>query len=464
MLFEPASASSFLAFFTTIHLALAALRNHRSATTAPFSSLTVVSLALAALPWIFPSLYGLGFGLLAHVAWFGACERFAPLAAKAAPAPPVAPVRFPGTTQPPSSAAAIRSSSPPRGFVQTPVVALVDETPDIRTIRMLRPDGFQFEAGQFIPIRIRVDGREYVRCYSISSAPHSDGYLEVSVKRQGLVSNALHATARSGSILSIKAPNGAFKYPSADDRPLLLLAGGVGITPLMSMLRHAVHTEPTRRVTLLYSAAEETGFAFRDELDSLARRHPQVKVVYCLTRQPAPAPTYYPGRIDAALLRTAVPDASHSIAMLCGPAQMIDGLKALLLDIGVPTSQIRHEVFEAAVAASAGAHAEGDAHVGKVGRRSSAAAAGAGNPVQVRCLPGGQTMAVAPGQSLLEAAESCGVEIPSLCRAGVCGTCRVRITEGDVACETTTLDASELGQGYVLACVAQPLSNCTVQR
>ena len=142
-------------------------------------------------------------------------------------------------------------SQPARGFTQTPMLAVIDESPDIKTIRVQRPAGFDFVAGQFLPVRIRVDGKEQVRCYSISSSPFTEGFLEISVKRQGLVSNALHATARPGGILTVKAPNGHFTYPSGDDRPLVLLAGGVGITPLVSMLRYAVHSEPSRPVTLI---------------------------------------------------------------------------------------------------------------------------------------------------------------------------------------------------------------------
>lgn len=463
MLFEPAATSAILAFITTLHLAGAALRNHRSATHTSVSSLTLVSLAFAGMPWVFSSPIGLGFGLAVHSVWFLVCERLGTSRANDAASRSAAAASERTSTRSAAAPArtAVTTPTASKGFVQTPVLATVDETSDIRTIRMLRPEGFAFEAGQFIPIRIRVDGKEYVRCYSISSSPHSAGFLEVSIKRQGIVSNALHATARPGSILSIKAPNGAFKYPAADDRPLVLLAGGVGITPMISMLRRAVHTEPARRVTVVYSAADAHGFAFRDELDSTARRHPQVKIVYCLTRQPAPDPAYYPGRVDAVLLKTAVPDITHSISFICGPAAMIDGLKSLLTEIGVPAPQIRHELFEAAVAAAAGAQNDRRA----AGNNDTITpGAATGRALEMKCLPDEQIIPVERGQSLLEAAESGGVDIPSLCRAGVCGTCRVRVTEGDVDCDTTTLDERELGQGYVLACVAQARTNCTVQR
>jgi ferredoxin-NADP reductase len=177
----------------------------------------------------------------------------------------------------------------PKGFVQVPVLAVFDETADIRTIRMARPDGFEFSAGQFIAVRVRVDGKDCSRCYSVSSAPDVRGYFEISVKRQGLVSNALHVVARPGALMSVRSPNGAFKYPSGDDRPMVLVAGGVGITPLISMLRQAIHTEPSRPVTLLYSARTEAtshfAMSWRHWLDGIRKSGPPSR------RVGHPAPT-----------------------------------------------------------------------------------------------------------------------------------------------------------------------------
>ena len=102
--------------------------------------------------------------------------------------------------------------------------------------------------------------------------------------------------------LSVKGPVGAFRYPAGDDRPLVLLAGGIGITPLISMLRHAVSTDPMRPVTLLYGAHTDQDFAFRDELVRLARRHPQLHVHLAVAGR-FTAPRVYPGRIDESLLR-----------------------------------------------------------------------------------------------------------------------------------------------------------------
>jgi len=278
------------------------------------------------------------------------------------------------------------------------------------------------------------------------------GYVEISVKRQGLVSNALHVTARPGALLSVRSPNGAFKYPSGDARPTVLFASGVGITPLISMLRHAIHTEPSRPVTLLYSARTEADFAFRDELAALTKRHPQFRVYLASSR--SSSPDIYPGRIDEALIRATVPDIAHSICLICGPGQMIDLMKTMLPALGVPADQIRHEVFEAAVAASA---AKEEPAAGPTEARRPAR-----GRLDVRCTRSGKSMPIAPGQTLLEAAEAAGISVESLCRAGICGTCRTRVTEGDVECSSDALSTEERATGFVLACVATAQSNCTI--
>jgi ferredoxin-NADP reductase len=441
--------SSVLALGTTVHLALSALRHHRRPGTGAFSALTLISVSLAVTPWAFPTALGLAVGLAIHAAWFWACERFAPPKEAASARPPVA------AAPPPSAdrrAGADRRSGVDRrasGFAQTPVLAVFEETPDIRTFRIARPDKFEFVAGQFLPVRVKADGRDHVRCYSISSAPSARGYLEISVKRQGLVSGTLHTILRPGTTLSVRPPGGSFTYPAGDDRPLVLVAGGIGITPLLSMLRHAVEAEPSRRVTLLYSAATEEAFAFRDDIRSLLRRHPQARAFFAVT-QGAGSPELYAGRIDKALVRAAVPDLANAIAMICGPQPMIDGIRQLLASLGMPEAQIRFERFEAAVAATAGHHTEA----------AGPPASAAGH--DVTCARTHTAVRAGRGQTLLEAAESGGVAIDSLCRSGVCGTCRTRVLEGDVACDSTLLDDADRAAGHVLACVARVQSDCVV--
>jgi ring-1,2-phenylacetyl-CoA epoxidase subunit PaaE len=162
-------------------------------------------------------------------------------------------------------------------------------------------------------------------------------------------------------------------------------------------------------------------------------------------------PEVYPGHLDEKLLRATVRDLEHSIALICGPAAMIDEMRTTLASLGMPSAQIRYEVFQAAVAAA-----------GTGARSSAKAKAGRSAVHQMECKKAGRRVPVQPGQTLLEAAEDGAVAIPSLCRAGVCGTCRISVVDGDVQCESSALDPEDREQGFVYACVATTQTDCVV--
>jgi len=458
----PAEPASTLAFVTTVHLALTVLRRHHRPGSGRVNSLTAVSVLLAGGPWMLPSALGLIVGLAVHAVWFVLCVRLVPESAPATAAAP-APAASPASAAAPATGAMartpVRTPSPPIGivvpaprppasaFVETQVLAVTDEADGIRTFRFARPEAFEFVAGQFLPIRVSIAGRDHVRCYSLSSSPAARGYLEISVKRQGLVSTALHSLIRPGSIVSIKAPAGGFTYPAGGDRPLLLLAGGIGITPLISMMRHGVAADPDRSITLLYSAPSAAALAFREEIKALVRGSRRANAIFAVTRGDT-APDLYPGRIDETLIGAAVPTVAEAIAMICGPKPMIAGMRATLASLGLPEDRVCFEAFEAAVAVAKGravpARGDGAAH-------------------QVRCARSGTAVQAEPGQTLLEAAEAGGICIDSLCRTGVCGTCRTRVVDGRVDCESTTLGESDRRKGYVLACVSHVQGDCVIE-
>ena len=228
--------------------------------------------------------------------------------------------------------------------VLLPVIATFDQTRDIRTFRLARPRGFDFQAGQFLTVTVRINAKRMVRRYSICSAPESADHLEISVKRQGTVSSALHATVGVGSLLPVEPPAGRFVYPAGDPRHLVLIAGGIGCTPLMSMLRHAVVRDPGRPVTYLLSARTEKDVAFRSEISQLRQSHPQIRVGVTLTREQRPG--FSAGRIDGELLRRASPDPANALYYVCCPAPMRDRVRTLLSGLGVPADQVRCELFD----------------------------------------------------------------------------------------------------------------------
>lgn len=334
------------------------------------------------------------------------------------------------------------------------MLAVLDEADEIKTLRLARPDGFEFTPGQFVAVKVQIDGKPHVRCYSISSAPHTRGYLEISVRRQGLVSGTLHATVRAGSSLTINRPAGQFIYPAGDDRPIALIAGGIGITPLLSMLRHAVACDPSRPVSLFYSARTERHLAFHNELRLLAERYPHVKVAITLSESNGDS-RLRGGRVDATLVRQYVASPAHTIFCLCGPPAMLEAMRAMLKGIGVPDAQIRYEQFDTAVAASLVNPAPST--------RQPATARSNGGSFLVNFSTSGRTATATAAQTLLETAEAEGVPIISSCRAGVCQACRTRISKGDADCRSDVLDPADRADGFILPCVSWATSDCELE-
>jgi ferredoxin-NADP reductase len=290
-------------------------------------------------------------------------------------------------------------------------------------------------------VKVQIDGKPLVRCYSIVSTPATAAYIEISVRSQGIVSKYLHDTLRPGSTIEMRGPGGGFVYPEGN-RPVVLVAGGIGITPLLCMLRHGLTTEPSRPMVLLLSVKTAANVPFLDELRVLERRHPLFRCAIALSRGSSD-PAFYSGRIDKALIETVAGNVSGSVYMLCGPLAMIDGTKELLESMGVPSAQIHFEKFEAAVS-------------------SATAATGGAAQAKITLKRSGHTVRVAAGQTILDAAEAAGASLPSMCRVGVCGTCRTRLLSGEVEGDFDALDPADQAEGCILPCVARAVSDCAI--
>lgn len=445
---------SVLAFVSTIHCAMLMLVRHQTRTR--FGLVLLPSIVFVACPWFLATPLWLAVVLATHVGWVIVCEKLI------RPATEIQPANAPKPRRSDSAAASptprlVPSAQPSTqsGFVAQPVLAVFSETPDIRTFRFARPEGFTFTPGQFVMVRVEIDGKPVVRCYSVSSSTAASGYLEISVRRQGNVSGFLHATVRPGSLLQVRGPGGTFVYPEGR-RPIVLLAGGIGITPLLSMLRHAVDHEPSRPVTLVFSAKTEEQMPFLDDLRLLARRHPQFRLVVALS-QGSDKNEYFSGRIDRALIETAVDHLRESVYLICGPAAMIEQMRTILESVGVPRTQVHYEKFEAAVAAATASVGSGSGL-----RPGSGPVAGTSVALSLRLQRSGRVVTVEEGQTILEAAECAGESLPSMCRAGVCGTCQVQLVQGDVEGEFDIIDESDRANGGILACVARPVTNCVI--
>ena len=452
--------SAIPASLTAVHLAMAALRHHR-ARASWLSPFVLPSFLFAATPWIWPSMLGLGVSLCAHLAWVVLCEVMSPAPAVASSPPPRSTTSASANTATPTPRPqrVPAPSGEANGFASTSVLAVLDEATDIKTFRLARPQGFDFKPGQFVPVRVSVGGRPHVRCYSISSSPDSRGYFEISIRRQGLVSTTLHATLRTGSQLTIGRPAGQFVYPGSDDRPLALIAGGIGITPLLSMLRHALSSDPTRPVTLLYCARDRQAMAFLPELRVLAQRHPQIRIGITVSEPTAPAP-WKTGHIDVSMVRQYVAHPAHTIFCVCGPQPMMTAMEQLLTGEGVPADQIRSEQFNTAMAAML---LNAPASSGSTSDLAGVSAPDRRDQYEITFAASGRTTRASASQTLLEAAEADGVAMTFSCRSGVCLACRTHLRDGDVDCRSAVLDPEDRAAGFILPCVSWAQSDCVLE-
>lgn len=338
------------------------------------------------------------------------------------------------------------------------VAKIEAESRHIRSIYLEPTDGVGlpvFLAGQHLPLRFTLDGEVHIRTYSLSSAP-SDGFYRISVKREGRVSTHLHEQIRVGDVLEARAPQGHFTVAPLERRPLVLLAAGVGITPLLSMLREVVYqglrTRRIRPTWLLQSSRSLADQPFRKELNQLLEKAGDAVQVMRLLSQPEDDADLGEdfdrhGRIDGALLRNLleVEDYDQIDFVLCGPGSFTQGLYDNLRELDVRDARIHAETFGPSTLVR---QRDPDAIVIK-----QLPAATTSVPVvfersakEARWQP--------DSGSLLELAESRGLRPEFSCRGGSCGTCKTRLISGAVNYPQPPAEIPEEGQ--VLICCAVP--------
>ena len=227
------------------------------------------------------------------------------------------------------------------------VVRVVEETPRTRTIVLDAPEWRGHEAGQHLDVRLTAeDGYQAQRSYSIASAPGDPVAITVERLDDGEVSPYLTDELRPGDELEVRGPIGGYFVWSGDDSaPLLLVAGGSGIVPLMAMLRHRRNTGSDAPARLLYSSRTLADVIYRSELETLADG---VEVVHTLTRKQPPGWTGRRGRVDAALLaEVAWPVDREPIAFVCGPTGFVESVASGLVELGYPPARVKTERFGA---------------------------------------------------------------------------------------------------------------------
>jgi 3-ketosteroid 9alpha-monooxygenase subunit B len=323
------------------------------------------------------------------------------------------------------------------------VTDIVEETRDARSLVLDVPaslgDAFAYRAGQFLTIRVECDGEPLQRCYSLSSAPSVDRHHKVTVKRVrgGRVSNWLNDHLRVGDELAVMRPEGRFVLDAAD-APLLLMAGGSGITPVISILKTALATT-TRRVTLLYANRDEVSVIFRGQIEALRERHSdRLRVLHRLD-------TVH-GQIDERIVGGIASEARDASCYVCGPGPFMALAERAAIAAGLAAERIRIERFTVDRAET---------------RTPMGAVHGAEAPDEVDVELRGERRRIpyVAGKTLLQVARDGGFDAPYSCEEGFCGSCAAHLTEGRVVMDADdALTPDEKRRGMILACQSRPLT------
>lgn len=335
-------------------------------------------------------------------------------------------------------------------LVVTDIAAAAD---DVKTFRLAMPNGapipFAFLPGQFLTLHDGPDGAPARRSYTIASTPTRSDTIEITVKREptGLVSRWLHDVIKPGDTLKVLAPNGSFVFTGEEAPAVVLIGGGVGITPLMSVARYLGDRRWPGAVHMILGFRKPSGYLFRAEIAALASQLPKLTVTAVMSNpqdEPWTGPT---GHIDHAFLAAHGAIQATSRYHLCGPPAMMDGVRQALRQLGVAPEQIRMEAF------------------GTIKRDPLSKTHGNG------ALKGRVTFGMAQvtvplrnGATILDAAEDAGIAIDNACRSGTCGMCRVKLLSGQVdMISDDALTEEDKTAGYILACQAEARGDITVE-
>lgn len=337
---------------------------------------------------------------------------------------------------------------------------IFQETPDVKTFRLMNPLGgampFNHLPGQFLTIAAPVPDNALVkRSYTIASSPTQHDYVEITVKylKEGVVSGFLHERTIEGDLLDCSGPSGSFIFTGRECKCILLIGGGVGMTPLMSVLRYLTDRSWPGDIYLLYSCRSPQDIIFREELDYLQRRHRNLRAVITVSQAEETDYKGPKGRITKELIVQSVPNLASRYVHICGPVPMMEAVSNMLVDLGIPQNRIKREAFGPAL--------------GKpepIIQKPEISPAAAAVMPSVTFSTSDKSAPLAQDETILDAADKIGVEIDNSCRTGICGTCRIKLLKGQVTMAVEDgLEPGDKEKGIILACQAKSKDNVVVE-
>ncbi len=339
------------------------------------------------------------------------------------------------------------------------IAAIREETADARAVTFAVPAelraAYAFTPGQYVTVRVDLDGEDVRRSYSICSTPDEEG---ISVGIRCISGGSFSEFARSlkaGDVLDVLTPQGRFLAPIGGVHECLLLAAGSGITPMMSIASSVLRSEPESRVTLLYANRTSDSIMFKDTLDALKDSHiTRFALAHVLDEEEQDV-ALLNGRLDGEKLRAfacagVIQPADHDGIYICGPAPMMEAVSAAMRELGVDDEKLHCELFTPP---------GGPPPVASASEAASKAAAG-GVTIEVVLDGARRQFPLNDGdETVLAAAIRAGLDLPYSCAGGMCCTCRCKVIEGSgEMIQNYSLEPWELEAGFTLACQTRPTS------
>ena len=344
------------------------------------------------------------------------------------------------------------------GFHTLTIADVVEETAEAHSIRFAVPEElretFKFKPGQHLTLKAEIAGEEVRRNYSLCVAPQDDAVM-VTVKRiaGGAFSNWANDNLKPGMALEVMAPHGSFTWEFAEGAAnhYVGFAGGSGITPVMSLLKTALLSEPDSRFTLFYGNRDSNSIIFLEALAALKNRFMDRLQVHHFLAEEAEEFELFNGMLDRAkcdeILETLVDSADVTAFFICGPEPMMDAAEAALSERGVPRDKIHLERFTAGRPPA------------EIAAQIQALSQEAQGLTMLVTLDGRKRRVAfdAAAGNILDSARASGLPAPFACKAGVCATCRARVVSGEVEMAARYgLTDEEIEAGYVLTCQSVP--------
>jgi ring-1,2-phenylacetyl-CoA epoxidase subunit PaaE len=342
------------------------------------------------------------------------------------------------------------------------VKEIIQETKDAVSIVFEHPSTpIQYKSGQFLTLIAPIQGKEVRRAYSLCTSPFVDKDLAVTVKRveQGLMSNWLPDTLKSGDTLRVMEPMGQFTTDYAKDkkRHIIMFAGGSGITPIMSIIKSMLTQEPESIVSLIYCNRDIDSIIFKQELDKWETKYEgRLHVIHVLDNAPMNWQGYS-GLLNHDMLTKLferIPDwgTAKSTYLMCGPEGMMKNVESLLALRNIPKETIFKESF-----------VQGTIDKDAKKEAAPSGAEAKAREVTIRYDDQEYKIMVEPHMTILQTALDQGIDLPYSCQSGLCTACRGKALSGKVKLdEEEGLSQSERAEGYVLTCVGHPLTDDVV--